>query len=413
MENCVDFVNDYIEESWEYHEDDTLFRVYIDGYPEDNTKSGTVIATVSLTRRKDLVVDWHRNDYRLNENVKALIDETKIMLLQQYDQFAVVAMNTEKKNELYTWDEISKNADGAAWNDRELRVKNNAREQVRQFVFNRRHRDLENEGNPEESVDIYCDICAILFDRNGNISQYDNTALQTKLQKIKVGDAVFCFDKNCDFAYEERKVRIERVKKDNAYKSDVNPEGIVLVGRDITIDEDGKSIFMVTDDNFIRIAEFVDEKNLDYVLTSYGKENVEIFIDECAAKRKEILDAGIDTADETNLPSEEDILSDLNHGVGIDEDGDYYNGWGVTDHYDSDKPISLHYGIDFVCKLGTKIIRKSTGETGVIIGIYDPQVELGKKLNPEDHPIGFMVRMKGKDCYDASLFIKEFEPVLE
>lgn len=413
MENCVDFVNDYIEESWKYHEDDTLLRVYIDGYPKDNTKSGTVIATVSLTRRKDLVVDWHRNDYRLNENVKALIDETKIMLLQQYDQFAVVAMNTEKKNELYTWDEISKNADGAAWDDRELRVKNNAREQVRQFVFNRRHRDLENEGNPEESVDIYCDICAILFDRNGNISQYDNTALQTKLQKIKVGDVVFCFDKNCDFAYEERKVRIERVKKDNAYKSDVNPEGIVLVGRDITIDEDGKSIFMVTDDNFIRMAEFVDEKNLDYVLTSYGKENVEIFIDECAAKRKEILVAGIDTAEETNLPSEEDILSDLNCGVGVDEYGDYYNGWGVTDHYDSDTPISLRYGIDFVCKLGTKIIRKSTGETGVIIGIYDPQVELGKKLNPEDHPIGFMVRMKGKDCYDASLFIKEFEPVLE
>lgn len=413
MENCVDFVNDYIEESWKYHEDDTLLRVCIDGYPEDNTKSGTVIVTVSLTRRKDLVVDWHQNDYRLNENVKALIDETKIMLLQQYDQFAVVAMNTEKKNELYTWDEISKNADGAAWYDREFSVKNNAREQVRQFVFNRRHRDLENEGNPEESVDIYCDICAILFDRNGNISQYDDTALQTKLQKVKVGDAVFCFDKNCDFAYEERKVRIERVKKDNAYKSDVNPEGIVLVGRDITFDEDGKSIFMVTDDNFIRMAEFVDEKNLDYVLTSYGKENVEIFIDECAAKRKEILDAGIDAAEETNLPSEEDILSDLNHGVGIDEDGDYYNGWGVTDHYDSDTPISLHYGIDFVCKLGTKIIRKSTGETGVIIGIYDPQVELGKKLNPEDHPIGFMVRMKGKDCYDASLFIKEFEPVLE
>lgn len=413
MENCVDFVNDYIEESWKYHEDDTLLRVYIDGYPEDNTKSGTVIAIVSLTRRKDLVVDWHRNDYRLNENVKALIDETKIMLLQQYDQFAVVAMNTEKKNELYTWDEISKNADGAAWDDRELRVKNNAREQVRQFVFNRRHRDMENEGNPEKSVGIYCDICAILFDRNGNISQYDNTALQTKLQKVKVGDAVFCFDKNCDFAYEERKVRIERVKKDNAYKSDVNPEGIVLVGRDITIDEDGKSIFMVTDDNFIRMAEFVDEKNLDYVLTSYGKENVEIFIDECAAKRKEILVAGIDTAEETNLPSEEDILSDLNCGVGVDEDGDYYNGWSVTDHYDSDTPISLRYGIDFVCKLGTKIIRKSTGETGVIIGIYDPQVELGKKLNPEDHPIGFMVRMKGKDCYDASLFIKEFEPVLE
>ena len=416
MEKYVDFVNDYTEETWKCQEDDTLLRVYIDGYPEDDTKSGTVIATVSLTRRKDLVVDWHRNDYRLNERVKALIAETKIMLLQQYDQFAVVAMNTEKKAKLYTWDEISKNADGAAWNSRELRVKNNAREQVRQFVFNRKHRDLENEGNPEESVNIYCAICAILFDRNGNISQYDNTALQTKLQKIKVGDVVFCFDKSCNFAYQERKVRIEKVKKDDSYKSDVNPEGIVLVGRDITIDEDGKSIFMVTDDNFLRMAEFIDEKDLDYVLTSYGKEMVEIFIEECAAKRKEILDAGIDTTDETILPSEEDILSDLNCGEYIDEDGFYNNGWGVTDHYDSDAPISLRYGIDFVCKLGTKIIRKSTGETGFIIGIFDPQVELGEKINPEDHPIGFMVRFDGKDCHnchDVVLFIKEFDPVLE
>lgn len=93
------------------------------------------------------------------------------------------------------------------------------------------------------------------------------------------------------------------------------------------------------------MAEFIDEKDLDYVLTSYGKEKVEIFIKDCAAKRKEILDAGIDTVDETILPSEEDILSDLNRGASIDEDGDYYNKWGVTDHYDSDAPISLRYGL--------------------------------------------------------------------
>lgn len=102
------------------------------------------------------------------------------------------------------------------------------------------------------------------------------------------------------------------------------------------------------EDSLIRTAESADKKERDYVLTFHGKKEVEIFTKNCAAKRKEILDAGIDTADETNLPSEEDILSDLNHGVGIDEDGDYYNGWGVTDHYDSDIPISLHYGIDFV-----------------------------------------------------------------
>ena len=250
MEKYVDFVNDYTEATWMYHEDDTLLRVCIDGYPEDDTKSGTVIATVSLTRRKDLVVDWHRNDYRLNERVKALIDETKIMLLQQYDQFAAVAMNTEKK-----------------------------------------------------------------------------------------------------------------------------------------------------------MAEFADKKDLDYVLTSYGKEKVKTFIKDCAAKRKETLDAGIDTADETNLPSEEDILSDLNCGEYIDEDGDYYNGWGVTDHYDSDAPISLRYGIDFVCKLGTKVILKSTGKSGVIIGICD--------LNSEDLPFGFVVLMDGKGYKNVLRFAEEFEPVLE
>lgn len=66
------------------------------------------------------------------------------------------------------------------------------------------------------------------------------------------------------------------------------------------------------------------------------------------AKRKEILDAGKDTADETYLPTVEGILSDLNFGVGIDEDGDYFNGWGVTDHYNADDVLGLRIGEDFV-----------------------------------------------------------------
>lgn len=57
------------------------------------------------------------------------------------------------------------------------------------------------------------------------------------------------------------------------------------------------------------------------------------FITECNAKRKEILDAKLDTADDTNIPTEEDIISDIE--VFIDNDGDYYNCWGVTDNYDS------------------------------------------------------------------------------
>ena len=68
-----------------------------------------------------------------------------------------------------------------------------------------------------------------------------------------------------------------------------------------------------------------------YVLTARGREIVDDYIRNCAAKRKEILDARKDTADETYLPTVEGILSDLNFGVGVDEEGDYFNGWGVTD----------------------------------------------------------------------------------
>jgi len=97
-----------------------------------------------------------------------------------------------------------------------------------------------------------------------------------------------------------------------------------------------------------RKEKIMEAQNGAYVLTETGKEIVAAFIAECVAKRKEILDAGKDTAEETNLPSEEVILSDLNFGVGVDEDGDYYNGWGVTDHYNADTILGLSLGKDFV-----------------------------------------------------------------
>lgn len=80
-------------------------------------------------------------------------------------------------------------------------------------------------------------------------------------------------------------------------------------------------------------------------LTKAGEEQVEYFIKECKAKRKEILDAGKDTSDETNIPTKEDILSDINDGSFLDEDG-YFNGWGITDNYDLG--IALAYGTDIV-----------------------------------------------------------------
>lgn len=70
-----------------------------------------------------------------------------------------------------------------------------------------------------------------------------------------------------------------------------------------------------------------------YTLTEKGRTHVSLFIRECEAKRKEILDACKDTAHETNLPTECDVLDDVNW-CGLDEDGEYWNAWGITDNYD-------------------------------------------------------------------------------
>ena len=83
-------------------------------------------------------------------------------------------------------------------------------------------------------------------------------------------------------------------------------------------------------------------------LTQKGEVAVSSYLKELTAKRKEILEARKDTADDTDLPNTEDILCDIENGVGIDEDGEYYNNWGVTDNYNSDYPIYLKINEDFV-----------------------------------------------------------------
>ena len=82
--------------------------------------------------------------------------------------------------------------------------------------------------------------------------------------------------------------------------------------------------------------------NENIILTDDFKKSANAFIAECEAKRKEILDAGKDTADETNIPTLDDIVDDVLYGAGTDSDGDYYNCWGVTDSYNSDYPFDCH-----------------------------------------------------------------------
>lgn len=79
-------------------------------------------------------------------------------------------------------------------------------------------------------------------------------------------------------------------------------------------------------------------------LTAIGEKKVNAYIAELTAKRKEIMDAGLDTADETTLPDVNAILDDIE---AFEESGEYLNGWGVTDNYDSDYPLNLVRGDDY------------------------------------------------------------------
>lgn len=82
-----------------------------------------------------------------------------------------------------------------------------------------------------------------------------------------------------------------------------------------------------------------------FKLTEEGKTNARNYIREMSVKRKEILDAGKDTANDIELPTLDLIEEDVNF-LGLDSDFEYYNGWGVTDHYDADYPLLLKLGRD-------------------------------------------------------------------
>ena len=79
-------------------------------------------------------------------------------------------------------------------------------------------------------------------------------------------------------------------------------------------------------------------------LTQTGRDVVRSFRTELEEKRKKILAAGKDTADETALPDEEDIMADIEY---FEEAGEYCNGWGCTDNYNGDYPLYLKRGVHY------------------------------------------------------------------
>ena len=163
-----------------------------------------------------------------------------------------------------------------------------------------------------------------------------------------------------------------------------------------------------------------------YRLTKDGKQRVSDYISELKAKRKEILDAGKDTADETELPTEQDIVDDLEF-IGLDfddRDGAYYcNGWGVTDNYESDYPLLLKLGRDFE-EVNDESLKESSSElpeVGNLKKILDRFNSNGKSAKQGSwsiakggYDLDFQVSYKGEpiiDCVDGELHInkKEYE----
>lgn len=94
------------------------------------------------------------------------------------------------------------------------------------------------------------------------------------------------------------------------------------------------------------------DDNTVYRLTPRGQKEIENYIRELEAKRKEILDAKKDTADETKLPTVEEVFIDAMEmeetfgGNTLSEGEVVGNGWGVTDEYEADRPITLVIGED-------------------------------------------------------------------
>ena len=86
----------------------------------------------------------------------------------------------------------------------------------------------------------------------------------------------------------------------------------------------------------------------EYKLTTKGKEEVSAFIKYCEETREILLAESSILDDETKLPNEDAIVSDI--ALFIDKDGEYLNSWGITDYANSN-PLCLKENIDFVkCK---------------------------------------------------------------
>ena len=82
------------------------------------------------------------------------------------------------------------------------------------------------------------------------------------------------------------------------------------------------------------------------IFTGRGRDAVLLYIKNMKAKQKEIVDAGIDSIGNTKIPTLEEVKKDILSSM--EDDGVYYEIWGVTQNYLADTPLFLEKDKDFI-----------------------------------------------------------------
>ena len=86
--DLVFFENNFVQTKeffWE-SDGDIVASITIDGYPEDETEPGEVVAVVYITTHGDYVVHWANRIYQFTPQVLEMVEESKQILKEIYVQ---------------------------------------------------------------------------------------------------------------------------------------------------------------------------------------------------------------------------------------------------------------------------------------------------------------------------------------
>lgn len=163
-------------------------------------------------------------------------------------------------------------------------------------------------------------------------------------------------------------------------------------------------------------------KTASVELTEEGRERVDQYLQELQTERKEILDAGMDTADETSLPSYEDILMDIDN---YEEENEYMGAWPVSDNTLADTSLYLERDRDYVNRPWEPKWEKQATEALIDAGEW----HLNKKaiqdlslVNPPDNDVNLGSVYFGNRCFkyyasqykgEFGIYIEEYMPTKE